>query len=155
MINDNLTSNDIKAVNILHKAFLGAQLVFAAIAFGLVYNGFPHNQTLEKPLQLISVLFSIGAFIAGNQIFKKRLETIREMQDTTRAKFEIYRAACITQWSLLQGASMFSIISFLLTGDYAFLYLAGALILTFGMLSPSKTKTIYDLQLSDEEAAGL
>lgn len=156
MASKNLNSNDLKSINILHKAFLIGQLLFLVIAFCLVYFKLfqPSEHQLEKPLQLIAVIFSIGGFIVGNRIFKKRLDDIK-MQDNTQAKFEIYRGACITQWALIEAPCLFNIISFMLTGDYTFLYLAGALILTFVRISPSKIKLVYDLQLSDDEAAEL
>jgi hypothetical protein len=130
--------------------------LFIAIAFCLVYFKLfkPSEHQLEKPLQFIAVIFSIGGFIAGNQIFKKRLDDIK-MQDNVQAKFEIYRRACITQWALLEAPFIFNIISFMLTGDYTFLYLAGALLLTFIRISPSKIKLVCDLQLSDDEAVEL
>jgi hypothetical protein len=156
MINKNLNSNDLRSINILHKAFLIGQLLFVAIAFCLVYFKLfqPSEHQLEKPLQFIAVIFSIGGFISGNRIFKKRLDQTKR-QDNVRAKFEIYRGACITQWALIETPCLFNIVSFMLTGDYTFLYLAGALILTFVKLSPSKTKLVYDLQLTGEEAAEL
>ena len=156
MINKNLNSNDLRSINIVHKAFLIGQLLFIAIAFCLVYFKLfqATEHQLEKPLQLIAVIFSIGGFFAGSQIFKKRLADIR-LQNNIKDKFELYRGACIIQWALIEWPCLFNIISFIVTGDYTFLYLAGALILTFVRLSPSKLKLVEDLQLSEDEAAEL
>jgi hypothetical protein len=156
MTNNKIDSNDLKSINILHKAFLIGQLLFIAIAFCLVYFKLfqATEHQLEKPLQFIAVIFSIGGFFAGSRIFKKRLADSK-LQYNVKDKFEIYRGACIIQWALIEGPCLFNIICFMLTGDYTFLYLTGALILTFVKLSPSKIKLVDDLQLSDEEAAEL
>jgi hypothetical protein len=156
MTNNKLDSSDLKSINILHKAFLIGQLLFIGIAFYLVYFKLfqATEHQLEKPLQFIAIILSIGGFFAGSQIFKKRLADSRQ-QNNVKEKFELYRGACIIQWALLEGPCLFNIISFMMTGDYTFLYLAGALILTFVRLSPSKIKLVDDLQLSDEEATDL
>ena len=152
---ENSTTINIKALTRLHQIYLIGQLIVAVIASFLVYSHFSRGSQLEKPLQVMSVLLSIGGFILGNWLFKKRLINIRAMQGTALEKFKVYSETCILQWNLLQGPCLFSLVSFLITGDYAFLCLAGALLLTFVVLAPSKIKVIYDLELSDEEAADL
>jgi hypothetical protein len=156
MINET-PGTHIKALNTMHKAFVAGQIVFAAIAFYLVYSGMfiPHQKQLEKPLQLISVLLSVGGFIVGNLIFKNRIGSVIGTRETVSKKLYTYRVACIIQWALIELACLFSISGFMLTGDYSFLFLAGALILTFVMLSPAKDKVVFQLQLTNEEAAQL
>ena len=151
------SGSHIKALNILHKALISGQVVFGAIASYLVYaNLFVSNQkNLEKPLQLIAVLLSVGGFIVGNLIFKNRINNVIGTKESIVTKMEVYRTACLVQWALIELGCLFSIISFMLTGDYSFLFLAGALVLTFAMLSPAKDKIVFQLQLTDEEAAQL
>ena len=156
MINETPAAH-IKALNTMHKAFIAGQVVFAAAAFYLVYSGMfvPHQKQLEKPLQLISVLLSVGGFIIGNLIFKNRISSVIGTNETVAKKLYTYRVACIIQWALIELSCLFSISGFMLTGDYAFLFLAGALILTFVMLSPAKDKVKFQLQLTDKEAEEL
>ncbi len=157
MIIDETPATHIKALNIMHKAFAAGQILFAAMAFYLVYTNLfvPHQKQLEKPLQLISVLLSVGGFIIGNLIFKNRISSVIGTNETVSKKLYTYRVACIIQWALIELSSLFSISGFMLTGDYSFLFLAGALILTFIMLSPAKDKVASQLQLTDKEAAEL
>jgi hypothetical protein len=151
------TGTHIKALNVLHKALITGQVVFAAIAFYLVYANLfvSHQKDWEKPLQLIAVLLSVGGFIIGNIIFKNRINSIIGTNESISTKMNVYRTACLVQWALIEFGCLFSIISFMLTGDYSFLFLAGALVLTFAMLSPTKDKVVFQLQLTDAEAAQL
>ncbi|HTB52098.1 MAG TPA: hypothetical protein VK718_04915 [Ferruginibacter sp.] len=157
MIPTNPENSNIKTLSILHKTFLVSQIILGTIAFFLVYNNFINvKQTgLEKPLQIISIILSVGGFIIGNAIFKMRITSIKEMKTTLSTKLEAYRGACIIQYALIEGPCLFTILGFLLTGDYSFLFLAGALVMIYLMLSPSKEKIVFQLELSDEEATQL
>lgn len=156
MINET-PANHIKALNAMHRAFITGQIAFAAIAFYLVYDNIfiAQAKQWEKSLQTISVVLAVGGFIIGNLIFKNRITSVIGTNVGLSKKMDAYRIGCLIQWALIEFACLFSIVSFMLTGDYSFLFLAGALILTFVMLSPAKDKVIFQLQLTDEEAAQL
>ena len=76
---------------------------------------------------------------------------LREMQTNTKEKFLLYRAASILQWALLEGPSLFCILCFFLTGNYAFLALAIAIMFLFILMAPSKNKIVTQLQISESE----
>ena len=84
-------------------------------------------------------------------LFKKKLAEARAAITGAKEKMAIYRQACIIKWAMIEGASLFSIICFLLTRNYAFLVLAAVLILLFAMMAPSKLKIIIQLQISEAE----
>ena len=144
----------LKTLLIMHKAMLAGQLIFAAVAFYLVYSkSFPFQnlQELDRILQVVALVCSVGGFYTGLLLFKKRLIAAREIQPDSKGKLAVYRQACILQWSLIEGPCLFVIICFLLTHNYAFLALAGVLILIFTMMAPSKMKIAFQLQISEEE----
>jgi len=70
-------------------------------------------------------------------------------------KFEVYRAASLVQWALLEGPAIFCLICFFLTGNYAFLGLALVLIILFFLLGPTRTKIAFQLGLSEDERDSL
>jgi Ni,Fe-hydrogenase I cytochrome b subunit len=147
---------ELKALLIIHRALLTGLLLFSIVAFYLVYSktfadGF---QELDKILQVIAIVLSAGGFYIGTVLFKKKLAEAKELQ-TGMPKFAHYRAACILQWALIEGPCLFVIVSFLLTGNYAFLALAVVLMLLFTMMAPSKLKIAFQLQLSEQEIAEL
>jgi hypothetical protein len=141
----------LKSLNILHKTLLMGQLIFAAIAVFLVYTKTINAPltSMDKALQVIAILFAVGGFSGGAAIFKKKLIQIREMQTDASEKFEVYRSASIIQWTLLEAPCIFSILSFILTGNYAFLALSFVLILLFTVLNPEKTKISLQAGISE------
>jgi hypothetical protein len=147
---------ELKALLIVHRALLMGLLLFSIVAFYLVYSktftdGF---QELDKILQVVAIILSAGGFYFGTVLFKKKLLQARELP-TAKEKMALYRAACILQWAMIEGPCLFVIISFLLTGNYAFLALAVVLMLLFTMMAPSKLKIAFQLQLSEQEIAEL
>lgn len=146
-----------KTLNILHKAMLAGQVLFAVGCIYVLYTKtiVPSSQDLDKILQVVAIVFSAAGFFAGNFLFKRRLSQAREASAGLKEKFAIYRSACIMQWALLEAPVLFSVICFLLTGNYAFIALAAALILLFTILGPSKIKIAFQLGVSEDEIAAL
>lgn len=146
--------NGLKALNIIHKAMLIGQIIFSGICFYLGYSGMEAAATeaLDKILQVVAIAAAAAGFFIGTYLFKNKLTAIKSMETGSAAeKFNLYRAACILQWALLEGPSLFCIICFFLTGNYAFLVLAGTLIILFAMMAPTKTKVAFQTGLTEEE----
>ncbi len=144
--------NALKLLMVLHTALLMGQLVFGGICTYLVYikAAFSVAPELEKVLQVAALIIAAGGVYAGMAIFKKKLLQVRDMQ-SDKEKFSLYRSALIIQWALLEAPSLFCIICFFITGNYAFLALAVVLMFLFVMAAPSKTKMLTQLQLSESE----
>lgn len=139
------------AFKIMHRALLVGQLLFLGIMFYLGYSKrtIPPLAEQDKVFQVIAIIFAAIAFFAGISLFKKKVTALKDdLNITTKEKFEKYRSACIIQWALLEGACLFCGICFFLTGNYAFLALAGMLLLLFIMQAPSKDKMALQLGLS-------
>lgn len=147
----------LKALLGVHKAMLVSQVIFAAVSFYLVYtvSVFKNLEYSEKTLQVLAIAFSVAGFYVGNFLFKKKLSAARESKADTREKLYTYQYGCIVQWTLIEVPSLFIILCFLLTGNYAFLALAIVLMLVFTMMAPSRLKLVFHLQLSEEEIAEL
>jgi hypothetical protein len=145
--------NALKVLDILHKALLMGQVLFAVACVYLVYTKtvLPSAVDLEKILQVIALILTAGGIYAGTTIFKKKLTLIRDMQTDARQKFSEYRAASIFQWALLEGPSIFCIICFFLTGNYAFIALAVVIMLLFAAIGPSRNKVLTQLQITEAE----
>lgn len=141
------------ALNIIHKAMLLGQFLFAAIIMYMIYLEMlvPSMKEQERMLQVIAIVLSAGGLLGGAGIFKRKLQEIRNMSGSNKEKFAAYRSACLVQYALLEGPCIFCIIGFFLTGNYAFMALAGVLVLLFAMLSPTKAKVAMQLGMSEEE----
>ena len=137
----------------MHKALLMSQLLFAGVCIYLVYSKsfLPPAQELDRTLQVIALIAAVGGIYAGMTLFKKKLIQIRDMQTEAKEKLALYRAACIMQWALMEGPSIFCITCFLMTGNYAFLALVVVILFLFAMTAPSKLKILMQLQISEAE----
>ena len=149
--------NDLRALNLMHKAMLAGQILFAAICFYMLYSKamVPSLQDMDKIFQVIAIALSAAGFFAGNFLFKKKLSQAREISAGLKEKFALYRSGCVMQWAFLEGPGIFSIVCFFLTGNYAFIALAAVLILLFAILAPSKLKIALLLGVSETEVSEL
>ena len=150
--------NSLKALNIIHKAMLAGQILFAAVCFYIVFSKIQiifMGEYMDKVLQVMAITFSAAGFFTGSFVFKKKLQQARDTPAGGKEKFSMYRSACILQWAFLEGPSLFGIICFFLTGNYGFIVLSAVLMLLFAMLAPSKIKIAFQLGLSEDELSGL
>ena len=145
--------NGLRVLNLLHKAMLAGQILFAAICVYMLYTKaiVSSLQDMDKIFQVIAIGLSAAGFFVGSFLFKKKLQQARETSTGLKEKFAIYRSGCIMQWAFLEGPSIFSIVCFFLTGNYAFIALAAALILLFAILAPSKLKIALLFGVSEAE----
>lgn len=151
-------SNAFSAFKIVHLALLIGQLLFMGAMFYLLYNKIiiPPFAGKDRMLQLAAVGVAAIAFFAGNNIFKKRLATLKDAASlTAKERFEKYRAACIILWAMLETAALLSGICFFLSGNYAFLILGSLQILFFTAMRPDKNKAAVQAGLSAEEVDSL
>ena len=150
-----MKTNYFKALRVLHTALLSGQGLFFILGFFLVIQKVlpVASSTVDRVLQVIALLLSFGSVFGGMNFFKKRLIVIQENPLPLKERAYQYRAACIVQWSMVEGASLFSIVCFLVTGNFAFAALALVLIVFFAILSPNKIKIILQLRLTSHEVA--
>jgi len=142
-----------KALKILHTVLLAGQCLFLIVMVFLVTRKSTAmvDPSFDKILQVVALLVSFGGVFAATSIFKKRLLEINTNATINTEKGNQYRAANIFRWAMIEGASLFAIICFFLTGNYSFAALAIALIIFFALTTPSKLKAMIQLQLSEQE----
>lgn len=136
---------------------LAGQVLFLVLVLYLTFSHYikPVGRNMDKTLQVLVLVIGFAAIYGGIRIFKNQLEKINQLQPLLTEKANLYRAANITQWALAEGATLFSIIAFYLTGNYALAVLAAVLIAYFTMLAPSKLKATLHLSLNEAEVAEL
>lgn len=142
-----------KALKIIHVALLAGQCLFLAVMVFLVMRKSTAmvGPSFDKILQVVALLVSFGGVFAATSIFKKRLLTINTGAATMAEIGTQYRASNIFRWAMIEAPSLFAIICFFLTGNYAFAALAVALIIFFVLTAPSRLKAMIQLQLSEQE----
>lgn len=147
--------SDIKALTILHKALLTGQALFLLVASLVAFMGNSISTSSLKAYPNQIILICIGAgiagYVAGNVLFKKKLEQIKNDNKSLSEKFNDYRSACIVRWALVEFATLFCIILFLVSRVNALTIVAVALIILFFTTRPSLEKTASDLNVSENE----
>lgn len=147
-----------KSLKILHKALLSGLGLMILVILAVTYMNpqfKSEDKTLETALQAVAAVISIGALLAGFNIFKKRLVDARNINAPAEKRFEMYRSACIIWWALLEGPGLFACIAYFLTGNYVFVVLA---LFHWGMLavfSPRKDNIVLILNLTSDDVQKL
>lgn len=145
--------NNISSLQLIHRSMLIGLIVFCIIGFLMNSSGAfePIAKELDHVLQVVVILLATAGFFIGNNYFKRKvLQQAQELQ-TAHEKLSLYRHAAIIQWTLLEGPAIVAIISFLLTGNYAFLALAATILLLFAMAFPAKQKILLLLSITENE----
>lgn len=135
-----------KPLIILHAALLFSQLLFAAVAYFLVASGQvePVMAGFQTFFYVLAAALALGGIVACFTFGNARLNALREIPDAA-ARINGYRSVSIIRWALLEGPSFLATTIFLLTGNLWFLILAGAVILLFILIRPTRRK-IEELQ---------
>jgi len=141
-----------------YRKLLSIQLFAWVIAIVVIAAGWVKplgSVDLDRLLQVIAVLIGFGAVLVGAMLFKKKLEAVKTSGTAVREKLEAYAKAARLQWNLLIGASLFSLFSYFMVGNWAFAALGLTFLAVYGALNPFKQKVMLQLRLSEADVAGL
>jgi hypothetical protein len=150
-------AHPVKTLQLLHKIMLIMQLVFLGIVVGLVAGGLvaPSQKNLNNTLQIVAVVLAAGCYLLGTWQYKQKLLRIRESSLPPQQKWERIRMASIMLWAMLEAPTLFCIISFFLTGNYAFIGLVIALLFLFFIFGVNKQKLLLFLNMNEQEVEEL
>src|SRR5438128_1659889 len=97
--------NTLKILQFLHRMLLFGQILFAALAFFLVYtrNITSFLSHLDGTLQIVALIISLAGLLVGSSLFKKKVRQARESSGDIKTKTGSYRTASVIQWALLEG----------------------------------------------------
>ncbi|MBS1598265.1 MAG: hypothetical protein JST75_08565 [Bacteroidetes bacterium] len=149
-------ANDLKTIQILYKALLAGQLIFAAIITFLVTTGRAPSQSTSASnvFLIVAVVVALACIPAGYILFRQRIEVVKQQNDFS-AKLEGYRASLILQLGLSEMPALLAIIMYFMTSNQSFLILLVLLFVNFLNLYPSRNKIVKQLELNSEEEAML
>lgn len=139
----------IKTLPIIHAALIIGQVLFAAITLFITLSK-PAASRSAQPDDVFMILVPVmaaGSVVLGQFMFKKLL-AVAQQQATIQGKMARYQSAFIVRMALLEGASLFGIVVYLLTANPLFIGISGLLVIYGIWLRPTRQKTEDDLQLS-------
>lgn len=148
--------NFFKTLQVMHKAFVMGMVLFVAIAIVLNVTGTMAQaaKSFDRTLQVIALLLAAGLPALGFSLFNKRVASLGEIADV-HGRAAAYKSVTVLRWALIEMPALFAVVCFLLTGNYAYIALAIALVFVFAATNPSKTKVVFQMRLNDEEVRAL
>lgn len=99
----------------------------------------------------IVVVTAIAALSAAHFWYRKKLTELKNAVISLQEKLNLYRNSLILYLALCEGAGLFSIIVFFLTGNYYLLAITAILILFMYSKFPSVQKLSAELNLDSSE----
>lgn len=145
-----------RSLNTIFLALFYGQVLLLIIDLLLKQKGITliASQQEMNIFLVIAVVFAAAEVIASRQMFSKALQGI-SYEESTENRLAKYRSAFIIRCALIEGASLMTLVFFLITGNYYFAGLWIILALFYFSGKPSKDKIATVLQLTEQEKAGL
>lgn len=144
-----------KSNTIVFAALLIGQVFFASFAVFFNQTQGPLNggdDVSRMVFMIVVPVFFLATYTIGNMIANKRVKLAKE-EKQLKTKMEAYRSVNIIKYAMLEGTAFFSIITYLLTGEYLLVGFAVMIMLLFATYFPSKEKLVRELELNSGEQA--
>ncbi|MEL4309052.1 hypothetical protein [Joostella sp. CR20] len=129
--------------------FLAGQIIFLGVAFYLMQS-LEFNFENPDMMSYLVPCFAIAAVFIGNYIYQQTINTIKR-EDTFFQKMAKFQTANIIKFAMIESASLFAIVKYLISSNAIYAVIAILLILYFTSLIPNKEKIISLLNLTSEE----
>lgn len=149
--------NAFNVIKIVHIGLLMGMAMFDIVSLIIVLQGIPAiaEDSVQRNLQVGCVLLSALLLIAGFKIFKKRIFAARNSTEPGEKRMEMYRAACIMWWAMIEAPGIVAGIAFIISGNFAFFALAIFHLLAMLVFAPRKANIVLFLNLNSDEVTRL
>ncbi|MBO9199873.1 MULTISPECIES: hypothetical protein [Niastella] len=149
--------NAFKVLRLVHTALLIGMALFNIVGIVLVQQNISPkaDESFQRTFQVVCILVSGAMLIAGFNIFKKRMLAARNNAGPGEQRMDLYRAACILWWAMIEGPGLLATVGYILTHNYAFFALALFHLSCLFVFSPRKANIIVLLNLTPAEIAKL
>ena len=143
----------LRAITVFFYSMIGGLLMFAIIVFALNFLQAPAvlDQSVVRIFFIAVLAVAAISIFMALQLYKRRITEALTPGRILMDKLNIYRAALILYLALCEGAGLFAVIVYFLTG-YKLLFIVIAVVL-LAMLQkrPEKSRIFNELQLSSQE----
>jgi uncharacterized protein YjeT (DUF2065 family) len=145
--------NALRAINVFFYSMIGGMLMFTIIIIALNFLQTPalFDQSLVRIFFIVVLVIAGISILMAPRLYKKRITDASSQGLTLMDKLTIYRSALILYLALCEGAGLFAVIVYFLTGYNLLLIIIGVVLLAMLMKRPEKSKIFNELQLSSHE----
>lgn len=142
-------------LSIIFLGLISGQVLFFVVAFFLVKSGsFPTNGNLNSVFKIVVPVINVIAILIGYVLYNSKIKSARSISEVNE-KIRMYQGASIVRMASLEGANVFNIVFFLVTGNYFYIVYFVAAMAIYVFLKPSADKAIDELELSRQQADAL
>lgn len=146
---------ELRGIRILAAALVVGVFIFVLIAVGFYqFNGPMLDQEADLfgtwLLPGIMLLALLGFFMARFQ-YQKRIRAIQQSSDDLRGKIAKYREAIVVYMAICEGVAMFSVVLFMLSGNFLLLIITGAMLLLMAVRLYAVKGVAAELNLNWQE----
>jgi hypothetical protein len=146
-------ANVFKIFRIIHIAQMLSLALFAALA--LVIENMdvvvPVEDPVNRTLQIIVVILSVGLLFLGFRVFRNKILAIRAGGAAPSVRLAAYKAACILWWAMIEGPGLVAFACFIITANYAFFALGVFHLMLLIMFAPRRDNIILLLGFTSHE----
>lgn len=116
-------TGDYKTLAIITRALILGIILFSVVAIIIhfVQGAFINDESLVTTVFLVILAIAIVAILGARVIYNKRVDALKESNQTSKEKLDIFRAVTITHMALCEMPALLGIISFLILGSFLFL----------------------------------
>jgi hypothetical protein len=149
--------NAFKVLKVMHTALLIGMVIFNIVAIVLVQQNIvpAADESFQRIFQIVCILVSGTMLIAGFNLFKKKMLAARNHTGPGVQRMDLYRAACMLWWAMIEGPGLLATIGYILTHNYAFFALGVFHLSCLFVFSPRKANIAVLLNLTPDEVVRL
>ncbi len=139
---------NLKSIRIVHLGLMLGVFFFLIVTLYLNQTAgafITNDPTFTNYLLLAANIFSIPAILAGQMIFRKRMNSLGASE--LNEKIVRYREATIVRAATIEGPCFFFIVGFMLTGNIAFFIEAIAGLFLMGLFYPFNNRIANELKI--------
>src|SRR5689334_4312042 len=113
---------DYKALAVLTRALISGLLLFSILSMVLHYLSRISDKLKDDSKIVFSsvLVLSIIVILITRAIYSKRINVLKETNQSSREKLDIFRSITITHMALCEFPALLSIICFIIFGNFLF-----------------------------------
>lgn len=146
------SKESLRAIKILFYILFIGVLLSTTTVFVLIEMQGPllPDKSLNRGFLAVALVLAAVCLGVSNILYKKRIHTAVPALPLLQ-KLEIYRAALILFLVLCEAAAILTVIAFYMTGEFLFLLIIAAILVSMLMRRPENFKIFNELQLDSKE----
>jgi hypothetical protein len=144
---------NVKAMLVIHSAFLYAQILFAiTIYFVTNKNEACFDEATSRIIETVVTLFTVVSVLTAFTLFKKKVQILKDdVAMNAVEKIEQYKVFSIVKFSLLEASCLLAVLAYFLTTNINFMIVAAILVLIFAAQRPTLPLIIHHLAVTRED----